>query len=77
MTSRREVLKLGGTLGAFSLVGMKGAPLTVPPPITTSQLAPQNTPVPYAGVFRRPPVLEPYETGFDDGAPNRPYASTR
>lgn len=78
MTTRREVLKLGGTLGAFSLVGMKGAPLTVPPPttppITTSQLAPANTPVPYTGVFRRPPVLQPFETGFDDGDRNRPYA---
>ena len=76
MTTRREVLKLGGTLGAFSLVGMKGVPLTVPPPttppITTSQLAPANTPVPYAGVFRRPPVLQPFETGFDDGDRSRP-----
>ena len=74
MTTRREVLRLGGALGAVGLVGMKGAPLTAPPPITTSRLAPQNMPVPYAAVFRRPPVLEPFETGFDDGDPSRPYA---
>ncbi|MCY7405515.1 MAG: multicopper oxidase domain-containing protein, partial [Cryobacterium sp.] len=33
-----------------------------------------NMPVPYAGVFRRPPELMPYQTGFDDGDPSRPYA---
>lgn len=41
---------------------------------SASQLAPQNTPVPYAGVFRRPPELQPYATGFDDGDPSRPFA---
>lgn len=79
MTTRRDVLKLGGAISAFGLLGAKEAPLTISPsptqtPITTSQLAPQNTPVPYTGVFRRPPVLEPFETGFDDGDRSRPYA---
>ena len=78
MTTRREVLKLGG-LGAVGLVGMKGGdstppPATSTPPITSSQLAPQNTPIPYAGIFRRPPVLAPFATGFDDGDPARPFA---
>ena len=31
-------------------------------------------PVPYAGVFHRPPVLAPDQTGFDDGDPDRPFA---
>jgi len=44
------------------------------PLITKSQLAPANMPVPYAGVFRRPPELVPYQTGFDDGDPARPFA---
>ena len=30
-------------------------------------------PVPYAGVFRRPPELLPFEKGFDGGDPARPY----
>ncbi len=57
---------------------MKGGEDTPPPsttlPPTGSVLAPQNMPVPYAQVFRRPPELMPYETGFDDGDPMRPYA---
>ncbi|MDJ0377455.1 multicopper oxidase domain-containing protein [Cryobacterium sp. PH31-L1] len=75
MTSRREVLQLGA-FGALGLAGMQGNDNPVPtvPLITQSQLAPQNMPVPYAGVFRRPPVLAPYETGFDAGDPERPYA---
>ena len=75
MTSRREVLQLGA-FGALGLVGMEGNDNVVPtvPLITQSQLAPQNMPVPYAGVFRRPPVLAPYKTGFDNGDPSRPFA---
>ena len=75
MTSRREVLQLGA-FGALGLVGMEGNDNDVPivPLLTQSQLAPANMPVPYAGVFRRPPVLAPYQTGFDDGDPDRPFA---
>jgi FtsP/CotA-like multicopper oxidase with cupredoxin domain len=75
MTSRREVLQLGA-FGALGLAGMKGNDDSVPtvPLLTRSQLAPQNMPVPYAGVFRRPQELAPYQTGFDDGDPSRPYA---
>ena len=76
MATRRELLKLGA-VGAFGLAGMKGgdddvAPLTAPP--TASLLAPPNFPIPFAGVFRRPPELMPFESGFDDGDPARPYA---
>jgi spore coat protein A, manganese oxidase len=38
------------------------------------QLPARNTPVPFRGVFARPPELEPFETGFDDGDPSRPFA---
>lgn len=80
MTTRREVLKLGA-ISALGLAGMKGGSDDAPPPTTTttlppvaSLLAPQNMPVPYAGVFRRPPELLPFDTGFDDGDPARPFA---
>ncbi|MDJ0339902.1 multicopper oxidase domain-containing protein [Cryobacterium sp. PH31-O1] len=75
MTSRREVLQFGA-FGALGLAGMGGNDDVVPtvPLLTQSLLAPQNMPVPYAGVFRRPPVLAPFQTGFDDGDPDRPFA---
>lgn len=84
MTTRREIFKLGA-VSALGLAGMShGAddapapPPTgttpAPPLLTSSLLAPQNMPVPYAGVFRRPPELAPFETGFYDGDPARPYA---
>ena len=76
MTTRREVLQLGGA-GALGIIGMNGgedAPTTSTTPLQTSSLlAPHNVPVPYDGVFRRPPVLIPDETGFDDGDPTRPF----
>ena len=60
MTTRRDVLQLGA-LGAAGLAGIEfgkdGSSGDAP-----SRLAPQNTPVPYRGVFRRPPELVPYET---------------
>jgi spore coat protein A len=71
MTSRREVLRLG----AVASLGLSGLYPRVDAPVTTpSKLAPQNTPVPYAGKFRRPPELLPYETGDYDGDPARPFA---
>ena len=75
MTSRREVLQLGA-FGALGVIGMSGEddPVSTTPLLTKSQLAPANMPVPYAGVFRRPPELVPYQTGFDDGDPSRPFA---
>ena len=41
--------------------------------VAASPLAPENRPVPYRGVFRRPPELVPYATTFDDGDPARPF----
>lgn len=75
MTSRREVLQLGA-FSALGVIGMSGGddPVSTAPLLTKSQLAPANMPVPYAGVFRRPPELVPYQTGFDDGDPSRPFA---
>ncbi|WP_427007782.1 multicopper oxidase family protein [Pseudarthrobacter sp. H2] len=79
MTTRRDLLKLGA-VGAFGLAGMKGggddgAPVPPPAgtPLTPSLLAPRNTPIPYAGVFRRPPELLPFEKGYDGGDPSRPF----
>ncbi|MEC5181653.1 multicopper oxidase family protein [Arthrobacter sp. CG_A4] len=75
MTTRREILKLGA-VSALGLAGMKKGADDVPaatPPLTSSLLAPGNMPVPYAAVFRRPPELVPFESGFDDGDPTRPY----
>ncbi|XAS67563.1 multicopper oxidase domain-containing protein [Micrococcaceae bacterium Sec5.7] len=80
MSSRREVLRLSMVGGAIALTGghagLKGAddPVSTTPLITPSKLAPINTPIPYARTFRRPPELIPYETGFDEGDPSRPYA---
>ena len=68
MTTRRDVLQLGA-LGAAGLAGIEfgkdGSSGDAP-----SRLAPQNTPVPYRGVFRRPPELVPYATTFDGGDPD-------
>lgn len=79
MTTRREALKIG-LIGAAALgtVSAKGRSsdddVSSLSGMTRSQLASRNMPVPYAAVFRRPPELIPYETGFDDGDPQRPYA---
>ena len=82
MTTRREIFKLGA-VGALGLAGFKGGDDDIPTtgttapaatPVTASLLAPQNMPVPYAGVFRRPPELVPFQTGFDGGDPARPFA---
>lgn len=73
MTSRREVLKLG-VVGAAMTGALAGsAAAATPVPISRSQLAPKNTPVPYRGVFRRPPELVPFQKGFDGGDPKRPF----
>ncbi|MFC9351602.1 multicopper oxidase family protein [Arthrobacter sp. NPDC057013] len=73
MASRREVLKLG-VVGAAMTGALAGsAEAATPEPISQSQLAPQNTPVPFRGVFRRPPELVPFQKGFDGGDPKRPF----
>jgi spore coat protein A len=72
MTTRREVLKLSA-VGALGLAGLKSS-LASASSGTASKLAPQNKPVPFAGVFLRPPELKPYATGLDGGDPTRPFA---
>ncbi len=77
MTTRREALQLGA-LGAAGLAGVQGGTDSGSGG-AASPLAPENRPVPYRGVFRRPPELLPYATTFDDGDPARPvdhYAVT-
>ncbi|MFE4541601.1 multicopper oxidase family protein [Arthrobacter sp. NPDC056727] len=73
MASRREVLKLGVVGAAMTGVLAGGAEPTATEPITQSQLAPQNRPVPFRAVFRRPPELVPFQKGFDGGDPKRPF----
>ena len=76
MTSRREVLKLG-VVGAAALTGVAASgdePTQSTSLITRSQLAAANMPMPYTALFRRPPELVPYQTGFDGGDPARPFA---
>lgn len=72
MTTRREVLQLSA-LGAVGLAGLNSGVASAASG-AASKLAPQNTPVPYAGIFRRPPELKPFATGFDFGDPRRPFA---
>ncbi len=72
MPTRRTVLQ-AGALAALGLTGVKLGEAGVASE-TPGGLASRNRPVPYAGVFRRPPELAPYETGFDDGDPTRPFA---
>src|SRR5476649_2651503 len=72
MTTRREVLKLSA-VGALGLAGLKSSRASASSG-TASTLAPQNKPVPFAGVFLRPPELKPYATGLDGGDPTRPFA---
>jgi|GEM_PF-352744 len=72
MTTRREVLQLSA-LGALGLARINRGTRIVSS-ATDGQLATQNTPVPYAGIFRRPPELKPYATGLDGGDPARPFA---
>jgi FtsP/CotA-like multicopper oxidase with cupredoxin domain len=71
MPKRRTVLQMG----ALATLGAAGARLgeASADSLGGGTLAAQNTPIPFAGVFQRPPELEPFETGFDDGDPGRPF----
>jgi spore coat protein A len=77
MTSRREVLKMSGlsALGAVGLSRITGVSAGSSDG-TISKLASANTPVPYAGVFLRPPELKPYATGVDGQGPFEQFALT-
>jgi spore coat protein A len=70
--TRREALQLGA-LGALGLAGVGGG-VALATSGKGSALAARNRPVPFAGVFARPPELQPFETGFDEGDPARPFA---
>lgn len=75
MATRRELLQLSA-LGAVGLAGLSSGVASASSSGTASTLAPQNTPVPYAGVFHRPPELSPYATGVDAQGPFALYALT-
>ena len=72
MPSRRAVLQAGARTALTLPAARLGAAGLGSHP--SGLLAPQNTPVPYAGIFLRPPELTPFEVGFDAGDPTRPYA---
>ena len=74
MPTRRTVLKAS----AFAALGVTGVKLggTSAASGAVGSLAPRNTPVPYAGVFVRPPELKPYEVGVDDAGPFAKFAIT-
>src|SRR4051794_27019324 len=74
MPTRRTVLQ-AGALGALGLAGVALGEASASSD-TVGRLAPRNTPVPYAGVFARPPELAPYETGIDDAGPFARFAVT-
>ena len=68
--TRRAALRLGAAgaagLTGLSLSGPASADLDDPPTTATSALLPKNTPRPYAALFKRPPVLVPYDRGEDE-----------
>jgi spore coat protein A, manganese oxidase len=74
MPTRRTVLQ-AGALGALGLAGVTlgGARAASD---AVGRLALRNTPVPYAGVFVRPPELAPYQTGVDAQGPFARFAVT-
>ncbi len=73
MPTRRTVLKLSA-LGALGVAGVRLGDTSAAADVKGGRRTRSHTPVPYAGVFARPPELVPYATGFDDGDPTRPYA---
>jgi spore coat protein A len=80
-TTRREVLQLGalGALGVAGLAGLNSPPAgALAEKGEPSTLRPQNRPVPFRGVFMRPPELLPYATGVDEqeGGPGEKFAVT-
>jgi spore coat protein A, manganese oxidase len=78
MTSRRAVLKLSavGAVGALGMAALNSSGASADSG-SVSKLAAKNTPVPFAGVFLRPPELTPYATGQDpDGQPFERFALT-
>ena len=74
-TTRRKVLQLGA-VGALGVAGLNSSLASALPEALAqkgkpSRLRPQNRPVPFRGVFMRPPELLPFATGVDeeDGRP--------
>ncbi|TSE17387.1 multicopper oxidase family protein [Arthrobacter sp. KBS0703] len=76
MSSRRAVLRLGlaGTAALTGVAVSVGGAAPASSLITGSLLAPKNTPIPFQALFRRPPELVPFQTGFDGGDRKRPFA---
>jgi FtsP/CotA-like multicopper oxidase with cupredoxin domain len=72
--SRRDVLRGAAALGASGLLlGATGGEVRA----VSSSLAPNNTPVPFTNLFRRPPVLKPSAKGVDAEGPYARYRLTQ
>ncbi len=74
MPTRRAVLQ-ASAVAALGLAGVKLGEASAAD-TGAGRLALKNTPVPFAGVFRRPPELTPYATGVDAEGPFERFALT-
>ncbi|GIE27421.1 spore coat protein A [Actinoplanes italicus] len=72
--SRRGLLKGALALGGGGIVLAAGGGAVI---AKSSGLARKNTPTPYTSMFRRPPVLMPFEEGVDDHGPFQKYRLTQ
>src|SRR5690349_23042181 len=86
-STRRNVLKFGVLGGVAAAAGLQATGLAVAQArggsddlasstgSTPSRLASNSMPVPFRAVFKRPPELVPYSTGYDpDGQPFAKYS---
>ncbi|MEV6596133.1 multicopper oxidase domain-containing protein [Actinoplanes sp. NPDC051346] len=72
--SRRGLLKGALAVGGGGLIVATAGGEVV---AKSSKLAAKNTPTPFTNMFRRPPVLMPFEQGVDDQGPFHRYRLTQ
>lgn len=72
--SRRDLLRGALAMGGGGLIVAAGGGEVL---AASSKLASKNTPTPYTNMFRRPPVLMPYDAGTDDQGPFQRYRVTQ
>src|SRR5689334_11632584 len=72
--SRRDLLRGALAVGGGGLIVAAGGGEVL---AASSRLASKNTPTPYTTMFRRPPVLLPFEEGTDEKGPFQRYRITQ
>ncbi|MEU4242039.1 multicopper oxidase domain-containing protein [Actinoplanes sp. NPDC026619] len=72
--SRRDLLRGALAMGGGGLIVAAGGGEVL---AASSKLASKNTPTPYTNMFRRPPVLMPFEEGADEQGPFQRYRLTQ